>query len=641
METGQVLEFEMRKFIHSSPVRHIQHMKNFKSSGLFRASYHFYFFVVLICLWQNFSYAQATENLPQLVNLLSNSPSPYLAAHGDDPVAWQEWSPATLERARRENKLLFVSIGYFSCHWCHVMQAESYKNAETAALINKYFIPVKVDRELEVALDAQMIAYAQGLLGAAGWPLNVFITPEGYPLYATLYEQPLRFRLKLDTLGKEWQKDSAGLQAIAKNSAQAEEPVKRIKPTVQLAEKYRLQLQQEALEQADMLSGGISVARKFPLSPQLAVLLELEAGHHDAKLAEWLRLTLDQMMSGGLHDQLGGGFFRYTTDTGWQRPHFEKMLYDNAQLAVIYLRAARILNNPAYRDIAIQTLDFMLTEMRANGAMISSISAVDDKGNEGGGYLWTQEQLKCVLDENEIKTLRTLWGMEKPSDFEFGYLPVDRSVAKADDSKHLLQIYPKLLQARNSRILPKDTKLLASLNGLALTAFSEAADTAPRFAQAADELRAFLVDNLWQKGELLKGMSNGQTLGQAGLEGYAYVASGLMHYAHYRNDKGDAKIAGQIMLAAWQKFYTAKGFVLEQKSELAKPYYQGLIEDGPLPSPSALLIDASLATADKRLRAKAVDALGFDYTLRNNGFFWNASQVYALNRLFAAKHAGN
>jgi uncharacterized protein YyaL (SSP411 family) len=634
-----MLEFEPCKFCYSLARSRSRKMKIINSSILLKSLIKIIFSIILISSWQITCLAQTTENLPPLANVLSNSPSPYLAAHGDDPVAWQEWSPATLERARRENKLLFVSIGYFSCHWCHVMQAESYKNAETAALINKYFIPVKVDRELEVALDAQMIAYAQGLLGAAGWPLNVFITPEGYPLYATLYEQPLRFRLKLDTLGKEWQKDSAGLQAIAKNSALAEESIKRIKPTAQLAEKYRLQLQQDALEQADMLSGGISVARKFPLSPQLAVMLEIEASHHDAKLAEWLRLTLDQMMSGGLHDQLGGGFFRYTTDAGWQRPHFEKMLYDNAQLAVIYLRAARILHNPAYRDIAIQTLDFMLTEMRVNGAMISSISAVDDKGNEGGGYLWTQEQLKTALDENAIKTLRTLWGMDKPSDFEFGYLPVHSSVTNADDSKHLQQIYTKLLQARNARTLPKDTKLLASLNGLALKAFSEAADIAPRFAQAADELRAFLVDNLWQKGELLKGMSNGQTLGQAGLEGYAYVASGLMHYAHFRNKKDAAKIAAQIMLVAWQKFYTAKGFVLEQKSELAKPYYQGVIEDGPLPSPSALLIDASLATADKKLRAKAIDALGFDYTSRNNGLFWNASQVNALNRLFTTKRA--
>ena len=162
-------------------------------------------FCILSFYFQNSIYAQAPENR------LKDSPSPYLAAHGSDPVEWQEWNPATLELARKENKLLFVSIGYFSCHWCHVMQAESYRNPEIAALINKNFIPVKVDREIDVALDAEMIAYAQTTLGRAGWPLNVFITPEGYPLYSILYEPPERYKLMLNSLGTEWLKDSAGL----------------------------------------------------------------------------------------------------------------------------------------------------------------------------------------------------------------------------------------------------------------------------------------------------------------------------------------------------------------------------------------------------------------------------------------------
>ncbi len=315
---------------------------------------------------------QAPGVAAQLVNQLKNSPSPYLAIHWDDPVAWQEWSPATLELARKENKLLFVSIGYFSCHWCHVMQAESYRNAEIAAVINQGYIPVKVDRELEVALDAKMIAYARSTLGSAGWPLNVFITPEGYPLYATLYEKPDRFSDILTALSNEWKKDSAGLKAIAQKAGAVERTIKKIQPTAALAVNYRNQLVQETLAQADLLSGGIDTPRKFPLSPQLAALLEIEERHHDPKLAEWLRLTLDQMIHGGLRDHLAGGFFRYTIDPDWRTPHFEKMLYDNAQLAMIYLRAARIFKNPAYREIAIETLDFMLSEMRVGAAFVTS-----------------------------------------------------------------------------------------------------------------------------------------------------------------------------------------------------------------------------------------------------------------------------
>ncbi len=204
---------------------------------------------------------QAPGVAAQLVNQLKNSPSPYLAIHWDDPVAWQEWSPATLELARKENKLLFVSIGYFSCHWCHVMQAESYRNAEIAAVINQGYIPVKVDRELEVALDAKMIAYARSTLGSAGWPLNVFITPEGYPLYATLYEKPDRFSDILTALSNEWKKDSAGLKAIAQKTGAVERTIKKIQPTAALAVNYRNQLVQETLAQADLLSGGIDTPK--------------------------------------------------------------------------------------------------------------------------------------------------------------------------------------------------------------------------------------------------------------------------------------------------------------------------------------------------------------------------------------------
>lgn len=249
-----------------------------------------------------------------LANHLKNSPSPYLAAHGGDPVAWQEWSPAALALARKQNKLLFVSIGYFSCHWCHVMQRESYRNPEIAALINQSFIPVKVDRELDVALDAEMIAFARRTRGSAGWPLNVFITPEGYPLYATLYSKPDRFLNLLSDMRDQWQADSSGLKVQAKEAAPVEPAATIVQPTAELAAAYRKQLVDDALAQADMVRGGFNQARKFPAAPQLAALLEIEEWQPDARLAGWLRLTLDQMARGGLRDHVAGGFFRYTVD---------------------------------------------------------------------------------------------------------------------------------------------------------------------------------------------------------------------------------------------------------------------------------------------------------------------------------------
>jgi uncharacterized protein YyaL (SSP411 family) len=604
-------------------------MYKIKLPGYFSFSYRFFLTVILFNVWLSAGFAQP------LLNQLKNSPSPYLALHGDDPVAWQEWSPATIELARRQNKLLFVSIGYFSCHWCHVMQAESYRNAEIAALINRNFIPVKVDRELEVALDAEMIGFAQGTLGSAGWPLNVFITPEGYPLYATLYDKPDRFSTILASLGKEWLADSAGLKALAQKYVNAQQPVKRIRLSPALAEKYRMQLVQETLAQADFLSGGLSVPRKFPIAPQLSVLLEIEAHHHDARLAEWLRLTLEQIAGGGLHDHVAGGFFRYTVDPLWQRPHFEKMLYDNAQLAMIYLRAAKVFNDPAYREIAIETLDFMLAEMRVGGGFISSISALSENGKEGGTYLWTEEQLKTILEQDEYRLLARIWGMDSAAEFDLGYLPMNRTEPSPDEQKLLKKIYRKLLQARKGRKVPKDTKLMAGLNGIALQAFSEAAAVDPRYRKAADDLRAFLLGNLWQNGTLLKGISNQQLLGQGDLEAYAYTASGLMRYAQLSGNVADVKTARQISILAWQKFHTPHGFLLEQDSGLARPFYQSVIEDGPLPSPSSVLIDTSLLTGDRELRDRARNALTGGEALQKHGLFWFASQVAALNRYFA------
>jgi uncharacterized protein YyaL (SSP411 family) len=602
-------------------------MNNKKFPGYLLLAHHIFAAMVLLFSWHSPGIAQP------LANQLKSSPSPYLALHGDDPVAWQEWSRATLELARKKNKLLFVSIGYFSCHWCHVMQAESYRNAGIAALINQNFIPVKVDRELEVALDAEMIAFAQGTLGSAGWPLNVFITPEGYPLYAMLYEKPDIFSAKLTALSSEWQKNSADLKAIAQKYVKTEHATKKEVPTVELAVKYREQLVQETLAQADLLSGGLKVSRKFPISPQLTALLEIEARHHNDKLAEWLRLTLDQMVDGGLRDHLAGGFFRYTVDPLWQRPHFEKMLYDNVQLAMIFLRAAKIFNHPGYRDIAIETLDFMLAEMRVEGGFVSSISALSENGKEGGAYLWTEEQLRTVLDGDEYKLVAKIWGMDSASEFDVGYLAMNRKEPSLLEQKLLKEIYRKLLRVRKDRNSPKDTKLMAGLNGLALAAFSEAAAVAPRYRLAADELRAFMVGSLWQNGELYKGMSRRQLLGRGDLEAYAYTAAGLLRYAQLSNNAGDAKIAGQIAELAWQKFYTPHGFVLEQGSELARPFYQGVIQDGPLPSPSSILIDTSLRLGDKELRDKARAALADGGAMQKQGLFWFASQVIALNRL--------
>lgn len=570
-----------------------------------------------------------------LVNCLANHPSPYLAMHGADPVAWQEWNPATVSLARKQNKLLFVSIGYFSCHWCHVMQQESYRDPRIAEVLNRDFIPVKVDRELNTALDAEMIEFARRSRGVAGWPLNVFITPEGYPLYATLYSKPDQLLGLLTKLSERWQADRVELKAEAMEAAGSEKPAGAIpvKPATDQAATLRQRLVDDSLAMADPLRGGLNQGRKFPMAPQLTALLQIHEHHPDARLAAWLTLTLDRMVNGGLRDHVGGGFFRYTVDPDWHTPHYEKMLYDNAELALLYLRAAPILGKPQYREIAFETLDFMLAEMRdaETGAFITSTSAVDGEGREGGVYLWSMEQLRQILSPDEFALASRIWGLEVTPESDLGYLPQQVREPTAAELAQLEPVYRKLRNERRHRRLPKDDKLLAGLNGLALKALSEAAAASSRYSRSADEVKDFLARQLWRKDGLRQGMGQGKLFGSADLEGYAYAAAGLRYYARLSGKAADHALADKLAREAWRRFHSSRGFRLVGTTLLAAEKRQAAIADGAAPSPSAELITASLVSRDKTLRHNGVAALDYAVSPAGHDLFMHASLVAAMD----------
>jgi uncharacterized protein YyaL (SSP411 family) len=569
-----------------------------------------------------------------LRNQLLNHPSPYLALHGGDPTAWQEWNAETVARARREGKLLLLSIGYFSCHWCHVMQRESFRNPQVAAALNRHFIPVKVDRELNGALDAEMQSFAAATIGRSGWPLNVFVTPEGYPLVALLYAPPQDFRRALTRLAERWQKEGRKLAQAAREAAPPQpapaEAEARFAPQVGVL--YRQRLVQEALALADTLRGGFGQTNKFPNSPQLAALLDAQRRAPDPKLAEFLLLTLDEMARLGLRDPIGGGFFRYTVDPDWQVPHFEKMLYDNAQLAAVYLDAATVLGRPDYRRIAFDTLDFMLARMHdaAAGAFITSLSAVDDRGREGGYYLWRKDELQRLLGREDYALVRRIWALDAPPAVDGGYLAMNRVRPSAEEAPRLQAIYTRLVAERARRTLPRDGKLLASLNGLALSALSRAA-AEPRYKDAARALRDFLVGRLISAEGLHKGMAAGRLLGPADADDYAYVSQGLLAYAGMAAGKEDRELARKLVEQAWQKFHTPRGWTLDQQPLLARPYYQAVVPDGPSPAPSAVLIRTSWELGGSSLRTHALKALNTGYGLLDQGAFWHATQIGAMS----------
>lgn len=588
-------------------------------------------------------------------NQLKDHPSPYLALHGDDPVFWQKWNQETVQLARSEKKLLFLSSGYFSCHWCHVMQRESYKNDQVARFLNKYFVPVKIDRELEPALDARLIEFAQASRGNAGWPLNVFLTPEGHPVYAVTYLPTDQFHLLLSRLIQLWTQDAERITTLAKREAPKPETPGTPELVTSKVTEYLDTAARTLVTIGDKQRGGFSGARKFPMAPQLSLVMDYlerepdmgEVAQYSQDLEHFLRLTLDQMATHGLIDHLAGGFFRYTVDPNWRIPHFEKMLYDNAQLSSLYIRAAQLFDEPRYRQIAQLTLDFMIDSMMtAEGALVASFSAVDDQDIEGGYYLWDEPQLSDVLTTEEIKLAKSILGMETAAPLEHGWLPLhspninelaQRLEMSAEQVKTTrTMIEQKLLKARVKRVLPVDNKLLAGWNGLALKAFVEAASSIDaKYETSARRIRDFLIERLWHDKELKRSWANGEIAGTASIEDYAFVGLGLFNWAEYTDQKDDYHNALMIIEQAWERFYD-NGWRLSEKSLIATEPSRTLIQDGALPSPAATVAQVSLSLANKldlpELRNRALSVLNTGHEQLARSGVWYATYLSAMMR---------
>ena len=556
--------------------------------------------VLLLACWLLPAAATAAAALS---NQLANHPSPYLAMHGEDPVHWQPWSETTLQKARALNRPLLISIGYFSCHWCHVMQRESYQDPALAKLINEHFVPVKVDRELEPALDAHLIEFVELTRGQAGWPLNVFLTPEGYPLAGIVYAPRERFYAILDDLRRRWEKDAQQLSGLAHKamdewaairSAAARQP--------STATSFSHSFKTQAGLRQDELAGGFGQQTKFPMVPQLQALLWLSANQGENSLNSFVRLTLDQMAEQGLHDLLGGGFFRYVTDPAWQIPHYEKMLYDNAQLALLYLQAAELFESMRYRNIGLATLDFMISAMRSDeGYFISSFSAVDDQGREGFYYLWDEASLRDALSGDELRVVQAAWFDEHPEAAEYGKLPRwQKPPAQLARDLDLSQVRfqallesgrEKLLKARSVRALPADDKGLAAWNGLALSALAAgfAATGDGRYAQLAEQLASYVSNRLWDGRQLLRARAGNRVLAEASLEDYALVARGLWDWNRHRPAGERAALGEKLVRIAWQRYFRDNRWT--QSDTALIPMLEGRIatEDGPLPSTTAAI----------------------------------------------------
>ncbi len=464
-------------------------------------------------------------------NRLAQETSPYLLQHRDNPVDWYPWGPQALERARDEDRPILLSVGYSACHWCHVMERESFEDSATAAYMNEHFVCVKVDREERPDVDAIYMEAVQAMTGRGGWPMTVFLDPDGVPFYGGTYFPPDEgrgmpsFRMVMEAIvdafeGKreEIRERAAGTRARL-GAIGAVEPNRELPDAAAIKETTAL-----LLAAADRENGGFRGAPKFP--PASALELLLCRGE-----TEVVEETLDAMLAGGIYDQLGGGFARYSVDAVWLVPHFEKMLYDNALLARAYLHGWQVLGHQRYRRVCEQTLDWMLGEMRGpEGGFYSALDA-DSEGEEGRFYVWTPAEIRELLGD-EAKAVIELYGVSERGNFEGANILHLASGPEASAPAGLDAARRTLYEARAKRVWPGlDDKRLTAWNALAISALAEAGAVLGRedYLDAARTCAEFVLGSLRDgEGRLLRTYKDGDARLNAYLEDHAFLLEALL-----------------------------------------------------------------------------------------------------------------
>jgi uncharacterized protein len=484
-----------------------------------------------------------------MANRLAEETSPYLLQHKDNPVDWYPWGEEALGRARDEDRPILLSVGYSACHWCHVMERESFEDEETARMMNEHFVNIKVDREERPDIDSIYMSAVQALTRSGGWPMTVFMTPDGAPFYGGTYFPPVprgglpSFQQLLLTLADAYEnRREEVLQSAGSVRDYLQAATGAAMPKTEAGGAALLDGAAETLlAEHDGRFGGFGGAPKFPQPMNLEVLLRRHRRAGDRAALAAVELTLRKMADGGIYDHLGGGFARYSVDAYWLVPHFEKMLYDNALLARVYLEAHQATGDPYYRRVAEETLDYVLRDMTSPEGGFYAAEDADSEGVEGKFYVWTPREIEEALEPEDAKLALRYWDVTERGNFEGkNILNVPRPPEVVAEEfgmppgalrGRMDGIRQELFAVRERRVRPgRDEKVLAAWNGLMLRAFALAARVTGRedYLEAARKNATFLLENMKDNGRLRRSHKDGRARFNGYLEDYAMVADGLV-----------------------------------------------------------------------------------------------------------------
>ncbi|OHB81160.1 MAG: hypothetical protein A2Z38_01220 [Planctomycetes bacterium RBG_19FT_COMBO_48_8] len=486
--------------------------------------------------------------LHKYTNGLIDQTSPYLLQHAHNPVNWLPWGSKAFERAQKENKPIFLSIGYSTCHWCHVMEHESFENEQIAKIMNEHFVSIKVDREQRPDVDEIYMNAVVMMTGSGGWPLSVFLTPEGKPFYGGTYFPPSDaygrpgFERILLSVAEAWKNRRQELMGSAAKMSELLQSQAGLTDKSNLSPDILDDTFVSFQNSFDAVNGGFGTAPKFPQPANLSMLLSYWHRTADNQALNMVEKTLGTMADGGIYDHIGGGFHRYATDVQWLVPHFEKMLYDQALLSKVYLEAYQITKQERYAQIAREIFDYVLRDMRDPAGGFYSAEDADSEGMEGTFYLWDPEQTAPVLDEEQARLFNACYGVTNAGNFDEGktILNITNSMDQLEQEFRKDQVAienilktarTRVFKERAKRIRPhRDEKIITAWNGLMISslAYGGAVLEEEKYIEAARRSAEFILSTLHKNGRLMRYYRDGQVVEKAFLDDYAFTAMGML-----------------------------------------------------------------------------------------------------------------